>query len=77
MVSYIFQGSSTHEARDQRKILYIRQSELKYLSNFRKRNQTRLLFGVFWITRAYNKKVKWKKICLNIGEPSSKAKENI
>lgn len=47
MVSYIFQGSSTHEARDQRKILYIRQSELKYLSNFRKRNQTRLLFGVF------------------------------
>ena len=51
-----------------------KQSELKYLSNFRKINQTRFYYQCELKQNSF--KVKWGN-CLNKGEPSSKAKYGI
>ena len=52
-----------------------KRSELKYLINFRKINQTRFYNIINYYKKAFLSKM--DNICLNIGEPSSKAKYNI
>ena len=58
----------------QRNPVYKR-SELKYLTSFRNKNQTR--FNIKMDFGVEQPKSKMDKICLNKGEPSSKAKYDI